>query len=180
LLTDPFYHRYRYNSADRLYAHIIQNLLSTPNTPESLVAWYATVEYASKILAVNSEFQHLDLTGESIVLTTESILERPKTKKREDGSRFLVFSGVAMPCFLLGKLHRNRSTIDPAREQIREKTTNYLEQLQFSPRAIRNVQDQIDEVDGSFLARYELSIPNADWCNYFRNLDGSDLSLFHP
>src|SRR4029077_13546585 len=36
-----------------------------------------------KILAVNSEFQNLDLTGESIVLTTESILERPKTKKRE-------------------------------------------------------------------------------------------------
>jgi len=107
-----------------------------------------------KILAVNSEFQNLDLTGESIVLTTESILGRPKTKKREDGSRFLVFSGVAMPCFLLGKLHRNPSTIDPAREQIREKTTNYLEQLQFSPRAIRNVQDQIDEVDGSFLARY--------------------------
>jgi hypothetical protein len=177
---------HRWNSADRLYAQIIQNLLSAPNTPELLVAWYATLEYASKVLAVNSEFQNLDLTGEPIVLTAESILERPKTKKREDGSRFLGFSGAAIPCFLLGELQRNPSTINSVRERIREKTINYLEQLQFSPSVIRTVQNEIDRIDSPFLLQHELWIkenPNAfarKWCNYFRNLDASDLSLFRP
>jgi hypothetical protein len=69
---------------------------------------------------------------------------------------------------------------------IREKTANYLEQLQFSPQARSTVQNQIDQIDGSFLVQHELEIqgnPNAlrgTWCNYFRNLDPSDLSLFRP
>jgi hypothetical protein len=81
----------RWNSADRLYAHIIQSLLPAPDTPESLVAWYATLEYASKFLAIGSPLGNLNLTGEPIVLTPGNLLESPSPKRRENGSNFICF-----------------------------------------------------------------------------------------
>jgi hypothetical protein len=59
-----------WNAADRLYAHMIDKLLSAPNTSEPCVARDATVEDVSKVLAVDSrsEFQNIDLKGETIMI----------------------------------------------------------------------------------------------------------------
>jgi hypothetical protein len=47
---------------------MIDKLLSAPNASEPCVARDATVEYVSKVLAVDSrsEFQNIDLKGETI------------------------------------------------------------------------------------------------------------------
>lgn len=167
---------------------MIGNSLFGRKTPESLVAWYATVAYASKVLALRSELNNSDLRGEPIELTAQSILKRLNTQDYENGSNFRLFSGLAIPCFLLSKLRRDPSTISSARERIRKKTISYLKRLKFSIAVIETVQDTIDRIDGPFLEEFErekMEHPNPNvfwgkWCNYFRNLDASDLSLFRP
>jgi len=178
------------NIEQRVFAHIISKILAPFDNPESLVAWYATVEFTSTILPwrfIPRQILEEARGGNCVVLTAEIILEKLGTRQRDlgDGSRFLMQSGPAIPCFLLGELHRNPSTISLVRERISEKTTYYLEQLQFLPSVVKTVQNTIDQIDGPSLKEHESSIgrnPNAFirmWCNYFRN-DGLDLSLFRP
>jgi hypothetical protein len=173
-----------WNSEQRIYAHMIANLLSAPESPESLVAWYATVGFASIVLPWRLRRQILEemRDGQSVVVTEQSILEKLGTKKQDhgNGSNFLLQSESAIQSFLLRELHTNPSAISSVRERIKERTKSYLEQLRFPPSVIENVQNEIDQIDGPFLEKDKQRIEGNPCCNYFRDLDASDLSLFRP
>lgn len=125
---------------DCLYAHMIDQLLSPADTLESRVARHATLEYVSKLLAIGSELGNIDLAGGPVIMTAESLVQSLNVQKRADGSYFWVFSG----------LERSPSMTASMREQIKEKTTTYLEELQFSPGVIKTVQNEIGQIQTVF------------------------------
>ena len=128
-----------WNAADRLYAHMIDQLLPVLNNQEPSAVRDATVEYVSKVLAVDSrsEFHNIELKGETITLTAESILERLKTQEHENRSHFRVYSGLEC---------RLPSMTSSMREEIKQKTISYLEELRFSPSVIKSVQNELDQI----------------------------------
>ena len=168
--------------------HLVGNLLSAPEDAESIVAWYATIGFGSFELQARwkgSEIFDAVERQKSIDVTAQSIVETLGIAEAERGTRFLSLSHGAIEYFLLGELHKNRSKIGSVRERIKEQTTKYLKQLRFRSDVVEAVQNEIDRLDCEFLKDFESSIaedPNFPhtWCNYFRTLDSSDLSLFHP
>jgi hypothetical protein len=180
-----------WNADQRVCAHIIGKILSAPDSPESLVAWYATVAFASAILdrtwmerKINQDTPSVN----KIVLTEASILESLGSLRTpyRNASEFLLLSGTPIEYYLVGELQRNPTTVSSVQERIKRKTTSYLEQLRFSISVIEDVQREIDLIDRSFLDDYRSRLEaNADpmsrsWFSYFRDLDGTDLRLFCP
>jgi hypothetical protein len=125
---------------DCLYAHMIDQLLSPAATLELGVALHATLEYVSKLLAIGSELGNVDLAGDTIIMTAESLIQRLKDQQRADGSYFRVFSG----------LDRIPSMTSSIRAEIKEKITTYLKELQSLPSVIKKVQDEIDQNGTAF------------------------------
>jgi hypothetical protein len=168
--------------------HSVAKLLSIPEDAESLVAWYATIGVASFLFGSSRKAQEireavkleqsLDITAESIL---SSILEAVEIWNKSRSRRgFHVLSDGAVQCFLLQEFHKDPLKITSARERIGEQITNYLKQLRFPDKAIKSVRNEIDEIDAAFLKECEQSAEADPWCIYFRDLDDSDLSLFHP
>jgi hypothetical protein len=184
-----------WNSEQRICAHIVAKFLSAPDNPESLVAWYATVGFASIVLPwrLAPRLFPRQLIGQAhgakpLVLTEEFVLASlgMEEQDRGNGSDFALLSGSAIECFLVRELHANPSAIPSIRYQVREKTTSYLKQLRFPRRTIENAQNEIDRIDGPFLEDYRSGLEantnamSRSWFNYFRDLDATDLSLFRP
>jgi hypothetical protein len=130
-------------AADCLYAHMIDNLLSPAKTSEPSVAREATVEYVSNVLAIayRSPLKYTDWTGETTIIGSEDILEALKTQSFDDGARFRILSGLER------RLEdRNLPLTSSLWGQIKEKTTSYLQELQFPARVIKTVQREIDQI----------------------------------
>jgi hypothetical protein len=141
----------RWSSGWRLYAHMIDILLPRAKTPEPCLAREAAVEYAANVLDMErpekrseqrSRFGNTDLAGEELTMTSESIIERLKKIKFEDGSNFRLLSGLER------RLEDRRLSMKSSmREQIKDEITAYLQELQFPSRVLERVRSEIDEIE---------------------------------
>jgi hypothetical protein len=168
--------------------HLVAKLLSIPEDAESLVAWYTTVGLASFFLGTGRTGQEITEAvrlEKSFEITTESILGsiaeavEIATEHRISLGLHLI-SYDAVPYFLLQELHNDPFEMKKTRDQIGERITSYLNELRFADKAIKLVRSEIEEVNIQLLREFEASAGGDPWHRYFRGLDDTDLSLFHP
>jgi hypothetical protein len=83
-----------WNSEQRIWAHIVGELLSVPEDPESRVAWYAAVEFASLVLPSRFIPRQILLEasgGKQVVLTAKTIKNKLETEMEDQGGFILLF-----------------------------------------------------------------------------------------
>jgi hypothetical protein len=178
---------YSGNWQDRICVHLIGNLISAPHDSASLIAWYATLGFASFVLKTSREWMKIadTIVHEKLInVSADAILQTFKEKDKFDcGSRFLTLNYNTIDSFLVGVLDRNPSTLDSARQHVKDQMTTYLErELPFPRSVVENVQREIDRLDIQFLKDHKEYIGEAPhsplyaWCSKFLTLESSDLN----
>ena len=95
----------RWNSEQRVWAHIIGKMLSVSADPESLVAWYAAVEFTSCVLPSRFIPRQIleEASGGKQVVLTDKIIKKKLETEMEDRGGFDQLSGPGISCYLLGQ-----------------------------------------------------------------------------
>ena len=179
-----------HNCRDSLAAHMLNELLSKPMSPESHAAWYFVIELGSWLLVIsrlmNGTISRFEKEGLAQLQETE-IRNVLRTETTSESLERGLTIGSSIESFLASERVYNPSGLSTTRDHVQLAIKKYLgDELNFLPQHVRSAAAHIENIDDSILddhidwVRSNQNQFVKEWFDYFANLRTDSLKLFSP